>query len=277
MNLLQKRAFTLIELLVVISIIALLIAILLPALSAARDSARTIQCGSNLRQLVTSQFSYAADNNGTFTAAREWVWGKAIAPDGSDFSDEDTDPTILDGVLQGTLFPYLNESPEIYLCPIASKRLTPDTFDPSWANQDKLARNYVQNWNVGPFLDDPFTWPREELKDGTISKPSDLVIFSEENTETIAGYSTRRLNDGFLLGRQSAIGTPDIDCFGSFHNVSGDVLESGDANAGFADGHVEFVNHRQPGFFTWTNPKTGVNETISATVMWCTDAIPVQR
>ncbi|MEM6257726.1 MAG: prepilin-type N-terminal cleavage/methylation domain-containing protein [Planctomycetota bacterium] len=278
MNLLQKRAFTLIELLVVISIIALLIAILLPALSAARDSARTVQCGSNLKQLTISQFAYAADNNGTFTAAREWVWGRPIAPDGSDFSAQDTDPTIVDGVLEGTLFPYVNDSTDIYLCPIASIRLTPDTFDPSWANQDKLARNYVQNWNVGPYVDDPlFPWPREELKDGTIRKPSDLVIFSEENTEEIPGYSNRRLNDGFLLGRQSTTGSPDIDCFGSFHNISAGNLQSGDANAGFADGHVEFVNHRQPEFFTWTNPKTGVNETISATVMWCTDAIPVQR
>lgn len=58
----RRRAFTLIELLVVISIIALLIAILLPALGAARDSARTAQCLSNQKQFATGAYAYAADN-----------------------------------------------------------------------------------------------------------------------------------------------------------------------------------------------------------------------
>ncbi len=60
------KGFTLIELLVVIAIIALLIGILLPALGRARQSAQTLQCLSNIRQLSISLNQYANDYNAKF-------------------------------------------------------------------------------------------------------------------------------------------------------------------------------------------------------------------
>ena len=59
-----KRKFTLIELLVVIAIIAILAAMLLPALSAARMSAKTAACVSNLKQIGLASIAYSADNAG---------------------------------------------------------------------------------------------------------------------------------------------------------------------------------------------------------------------
>lgn len=80
-----RRAFTLIELLVVIAIIALLIGILLPAIGAARETARRAACLSGQRQFAVAAASYQNDFRDAI-AAYSWRQQTGV-PTPSSFPD----------------------------------------------------------------------------------------------------------------------------------------------------------------------------------------------
>ncbi|MDR1492553.1 MAG: DUF1559 domain-containing protein [Planctomycetaceae bacterium] len=98
-----RRAFTLVELLVVIAVIGVLISLLLPAVQAAREAARRMQCTNHIKQIVLGVHNFESARN-------EMPLGMYSAPDAEVGGSE---PAALDEGFSflAMLLPYVEQAP----------------------------------------------------------------------------------------------------------------------------------------------------------------------
>jgi len=216
----KKVAFTLIELLVVIAIIALLMAILIPVLGKARDQARTLSCRSNLRQYGMATRMYLDDYEQYFPNASNWLKSEA-----HNWVRKGETP-------DGVFWPYV-KALDVHMCP-KFQMMAKGT---QW---EDTAVSYVMNSYLGRggtiwsnWLGSNVTGVKKETE---VYSPSKVIVFTEENTWTIEGYSNYPFNDThFTVGNW----TRQIDNYATFHNPPGGDLDRGSASIVFVDGHVE--------------------------------------
>lgn len=77
-----RLGFTLVELLVVIAIIGILVGLLLPAVQAAREAARRMQCSNNLKQLALSLHNYESSHKKYPPAGISYTMCTGLSPTG---------------------------------------------------------------------------------------------------------------------------------------------------------------------------------------------------
>jgi prepilin-type processing-associated H-X9-DG protein len=171
-----------VELLVVIGIIALLISILLPALSRARESANSVKCLSNLKQLTQATMMYCDANKGYFPGQGG---GALLNNNTPDNWINWKDPAAGWSMDESALVPYLAGGAALRgLCACPS-----DQVDTHNLGTPPYKYSYSMNQtltNPSQFTAPPYNYPSAgRLKIAQVHTASQKIMFADESEVTI--------------------------------------------------------------------------------------------
>ncbi|HEV7298445.1 MAG TPA: DUF1559 domain-containing protein [Tepidisphaeraceae bacterium] len=237
--------FTLVELLVVIGIIALLISILLPSLNKAREAARTVQCASNMRQLLLMAETYAADYKGYLPAQfcgqrTDGTWGHNALRQNFRTAITQLQAYANRAVDQD---PTERKKQAFMLCPSdANPNNSLESWDPRWTSYSWLRPAWTAAEPLYAGAKDEFAAVnkiRMRPRNRKVS-PSEIILFTERYDGGL--YSEWFTTVGGVPG-----GAPDTENWGTglTYVKWGWMFRHNKRNAGnvaFMDGHVETYN-----------------------------------